>query len=57
MALENGQRLLLSWILFLFFYANFVKSVINKNKKAIVFINDYTTWITGLDIKSNIKHL
>lgn len=47
----------LSPILFLFFNADLVKSVINKNKGAIAFIDDYTAWVTGLDIQSNTQRL
>lgn len=49
------QKLPLFSIQFLFFNANLVKNIINKNKMAIAFINDYTVWVTGLDIKFNTK--
>lgn len=47
----------LSPILFLFFNADLVKSVINKNKGAIAFIDDYTAWVTGSEIQSNTEQL
>ena len=47
----------LSPILFLFFNADLVKSVINKNKGAIAFIDDYTLWVTGPEIQSNTEQL
>lgn len=54
---ELLQKSALFLILFLFFNNDLVKIIINKNKKAITFIDDYTAWIIELDIKSNIKHL
>lgn len=51
------QRSPLSQILFLFFNIDLVKSIINKNKETIAFIDDYTSWVTGLDIKSNTERL
>ena len=41
----------------MFFNANLVKSVINKNKGAIAFIDDYTAWVTGPEIQSNTEQL
>lgn len=35
------QKLLLYFIVYLFSNANLVYSIINKNKKSIIFINDY----------------
>ena len=43
--------------LFLFFNADLVKSAINKNKGAIAFIDNYTAWVSGSDIKSNTERL
>ncbi len=37
------QSSLLSPILYLFFKSDLIRSVINQNKGAIAFINDYTT--------------
>ena len=51
------QKSQLSPILFLFFNADLVKSVINKNKGAIAFIDDYTLWVTGPEIQSNTEQL
>lgn len=51
------QRSLLAPILFLVFNADLVKSIINKNKGVIAFINSYTDWVTGPDIKSNTQRL
>lgn len=47
----------LSPILFLFFNADLVKSVINKNKGVFVFIDDFTAWVTGPEIHSNTEQL
>lgn len=44
-SLENArlpQGSPLSPLLFLFFNANLIKSVINKNRVAIAFVDDYT---------------
>lgn len=47
----------LSPLLFLFFNADLVKSVISKNRGAIAFVDDYSTWITGDSIESNVAKL
>lgn len=47
----------LSPILFLFFNADLVSSVINKNKGAIAFIDDFTSWVTGISVKDNLDKL
>lgn len=47
----------LSPILFLFFIADLVKSVMNKSKGLIAFIDDYTAWVTGSEIESNTELL
>ncbi len=47
----------LSPILFLFFNANLVKNVINKNTGAVAFIDDHTAWVTGPEIHSNTEQL
>lgn len=47
----------LSPILFLFFIADLVKSVMNKSKGVIAFIDDYTAWVTGSEIESNTELL
>lgn len=44
----------LSPILYLFFNSDLVCSVINKNKGAIAFIDDYTTWVTSSNIVENL---
>lgn len=41
----------------MFFNANLVQSAINKNKGSIAFINDYTAWVTGLEILENTRQL
>lgn len=41
----------------MFFNADIITSVINKSKGAIAFINDYTTWVTGPDMKSTTQRL
>ncbi len=43
----------LSPILYLFFNSDLVRNVINKNKGAIAFIDDYTAWVTGTSIAGN----
>lgn len=45
----------LSPLLFLFFNAELVKCVINKNRGAIAFVDDYLAWVTGDSIESNVK--
>lgn len=47
----------LSPILYLFFNANLVSSVINKNKGSIAFIDDYTAWVTRPNIGANVTKL
>lgn len=47
----------LSPILFLYFNADLVSSKINRNKSAIAFVDDYTTWITGPSAEQNTKLL
>ncbi len=47
----------LSPILYLLFNANLVLSVINKNNGLIAFIDDYTVWVTGLNVDANVEKL
>ncbi|KAB2568601.1 putative RNA-directed DNA polymerase from transposon BS [Lasiodiplodia theobromae] len=47
----------LSPILFLFFNADLVQSVTNKNKGAIAFIDDYSAWVTGSSASENVAKL
>lgn len=47
----------LSPILFLFFNANLVQSITNKNKGAIAFIDDYSAWVTGSSASENVVKL
>lgn len=51
------QELPLSPILYLFFNANFVYSVFNKNKGFIAFIDDYTAWVTSPKIITYVEKL
>lgn len=47
----------LSPILYLFFNSELARSVINKNKGAIAFIDDYTALVTGPSIVVNVESL
>lgn len=47
----------LSLILYIFFNADSVASVINKSKGTIAFVNDFSAWVTGFSINSNINQL
>ena len=47
----------LSPILFLFFNASLVKSPINKYKGSITFVDNYSAWVTGELIQTNIIKL
>ncbi len=47
----------MSSLLFLFFNANLVNSVINKNRGNIAFVDDYSAWVTGDSVESNITKL
>lgn len=47
----------LSLLLFLFFNANLVKSVINKRKGAVAFVDNYSAWVTGSSIEENVDYL
>ena len=47
----------LSLILYLFFNATLIQSVINKNRGAIAFVDDYLALVTGPSIKENEKRL
>ena len=47
----------LSPILYLFFNATLIQSVINKNRGAIAFVDDYSAWVTGPSIKENEERL
>ena len=47
----------LSPLLVLFFNVDLVKSVINKNRGAIAFVDDYSTWVTGDSVEFNITKL
>ncbi len=51
------QRSPLSSILYLFFNSDPIRSVINKNKGAIAFIDDYTAWIIGPSIAGKVTLL
>ena len=51
------QGSFLSPLLFLFFNADLVKSVINKNRGVITFVDDHTTWVIGDLVKPNIAKL
>ncbi len=53
--LPQGSRLFP--LLFLFFNANLVKSVINKNRGAIAFVDDYSAWVTSDSVESNVNKL
>lgn len=43
--------------LYLFLNSDLVRSVINKNKGAIAFIDDYTAWVTSTSIAENLAIL
>lgn len=47
----------LSPILYLFFNASLIQSVINKNRGAIAFVDYYSAWVTGVDIQENEKKI
>lgn len=47
----------MSPLLFLFFNADLVKSVINKNRGAIAFVDDYSAWVIGDSVESNVAKL
>src|SRR5438876_8870778 len=47
----------LSPILFLFFNADLVQSVINIHKGSIAFVDDFTTWVTGASAEENTQKL
>lgn len=47
----------LSPILFLFFNADLVQFVNNKNKGVIAFTNDYSAWVTGPLASENVAQL
>lgn len=47
----------LSPLLFLFFNANLVRSVVNKRRGAIAFIDDYSAWVTSDSIEGNVDYL
>ena len=58
--LENAglpQGSPLSPLLFLFLNVNLLKSVINKNRSAIAFVDDYSAWVTGDSVESNVIKL
>lgn len=44
----------LSPILFLFFNANLVQSVINKNKGVFTFTDNYSAWVMGKFVRENL---
>lgn len=46
-----------SFLLFLFFNINLIKNVINKNRKTIVFVDDYITWLIDDSTEFNIIKL
>ncbi len=52
-----SQGSLLSPILYLFFNSDLIRSVINKNKGAIAFIDGYTAWVTRPSITRNVALL
>ena len=43
--------------MFLFFNAKLVKSVINKQRGAVAFVDDYSAWVTGGSIAENVDYL
>jgi ribonuclease HI len=45
----------LSPILFLFFNADLVQTIINCNQGAIAFVDDYTAWVTGPSAEDNTR--
>ncbi len=47
----------LSPILYLFFNAELVQGVINKNKGSIAFIDDFTAWVTSPSITENLNKI
>jgi hypothetical protein len=47
------QGSLLSPILFLFFNADLVQSKIDSNGGSIIFIDNYSAWVTGLTAEDN----
>lgn len=47
----------LSPLLFLFFNANLVKSVFNKRRGTVAFVDDYSAWVTGDSINDNLEFL
>lgn len=47
----------LSPILYLFFNADLVQGVINKNKGSIAFIDDFTAWVTSSSIAENLHKI
>ena len=44
----------LSLILFLFYNTNLVKRYITSSEGAIAFINNYTAWVVGESIQTNL---
>lgn len=44
-------------LLFLFFNASLVKSVVNKHRGSIAFVDDYSAWVTGDSIADNLDFL
>ena len=51
------QGSLLSPMLYLFLNSNLIRSVMNKNKGSIAFIDDYTAWVTSTSIGANSARL
>ena len=47
----------LSLILFLFFNTNLVQNVINSHQGVVVFVDDYTVWVTGRSEDKNTTKL
>lgn len=47
----------LSSILYIFFNADLVTSVIKKSRGSIAFVDDFSAWVTGFSIDSNISQL
>ena len=47
----------LSPIVYLFFHSNLIYSIINKNKRAITFIDNYTTCVISSNIARNLAML
>ena len=54
--LSQGSSLL-PILFYIFFNLNLVRSVTNRNKGSIAFIDEYTAWVTGTSIGTNSTRL